>query len=108
MTSASFDRVRLHAESIRKHARDAAVHVGPEGRPELVEAFLRSIEEMDEEPSAANVVRRALSYYLVVLDEIEHADRLDAGYAALASDTERSRIVKRAARKAAKRWADEA
>ncbi len=73
----------------------------------FVARLSRSLEELGEDPSASAVVREALDFFLAALHDAERDARLEAGYALLAADRNRERILRAARKRAPKRVADE-
>lgn len=73
----------------------------------FVARLSRSLEELGEDPSASAVVREALNFFLAALRDAERDARLEAGYALLAADSNRERMLEAIPRRAPKRVADE-
>src|SRR6266508_5470092 len=65
------------------------------------------LEQLDEQPSQAAIVRQAVAMYLNAIREVERSAALDEGYAALAADEEREAIIEAAARRVWDQWGDE-
>lgn len=106
-TASKIERMRKQARNLRERVPQAVEQIGPEGRPELVYALARSVHRLDEEPSAASIVREAVAYYLGALEDIERSKALDEAYAAIAAEEGRDRAIRTVTRRAAERWAEE-
>ena len=73
----------------------------------FVARLSRSLEELGEDPSASAVVREALDFFLAALRDAEREARLEAGYALLAADPNRERMLQVMPKRAPKRVTDE-
>lgn len=73
----------------------------------FVAQLSRSLEELGEDPSASAVVREALDFFLAALRDAEREARLEAGYALLAADPDRERMLETIPKWAPKRVVDE-
>lgn len=73
----------------------------------FVARLSRSLEELGEAPSASAVVREALDFFLTALRDAEREARLEAGYALLAADPNRDRMLDAIPKRAPHRVADE-
>ena len=66
-----------------------------------------SLMELGEDPSASAVVREALNFFLAALRDAEREARLEAGYALLAADPNRERLLEAISKRVPRRVADE-
>jgi Arc/MetJ-type ribon-helix-helix transcriptional regulator len=73
----------------------------------FVARLSHSLEELGEDPSASAVVREALEFFLAALRDAERDARLEAGYALIAADPNRERMLQAMPKRAPKRMADE-
>jgi hypothetical protein len=67
----------------------------------------RSLEELGGNPSASAMVREALDFFLAALRDAERDARLEAGYALLAADPNRERMLEEVPKRVPRRVADE-
>jgi hypothetical protein len=70
----------------------------------LLEHLARLLEDLGEDPSSSEVMRRALDYFFSSIEKAEKLTRLETGYRLLAEDPERTageRLVHQAARRVA-------
>jgi hypothetical protein len=68
--------------------------VAAEGAHRLWLKLVHSVEELGVKPSRSAVIRQALDYYFASIQEARRINRLEEGYAALASDEDRSRGIR--------------
>jgi Arc/MetJ-type ribon-helix-helix transcriptional regulator len=73
----------------------------------FVARLSHSLEELGEDPSASAVVREALDFFLAALRDAERDARLEAGYALIADEPNRERMLEAIPKRAPKRMADE-
>ncbi|MGH2596021.1 MAG: hypothetical protein ACRDH7_08670 [Actinomycetota bacterium] len=73
----------------------------------FVARLSHSLEELGEDPSASAVVREALDFFLAALRDAEREARLEAGYALLAADPNRERMLESIPKRAPQRVANE-
>ena len=108
-SSVGVEHVRTHARELRAALGALEDSVGATEAWEFVRPVLESLDRLaaDPDPSLASVVRESLSLYLESLRELELRAKLDAGYAALAADQQRSQMIRSVTQRAAERWADE-
>jgi hypothetical protein len=76
-------------------------------RAETWSRLADSMGQLGEDPSASAVIRQALDYYLAALKDAEREARLEAGYAQLAAEDERRKMIEAASTRAPARWTDE-
>lgn len=79
----------------------------PGDQAAFVARLSHSLEELGEDPSASAVVREALDFFLAALRDAERDARLEAGYALIAADPNRERMLEAIPKRAPKRMADE-
>ena len=73
----------------------------------FVARLSRSLEELGEDPSASAVVREALDFFLAALRDAEREARLEAGYALIAADPNRERMLEAIPKRTPQRVANE-
>lgn len=76
-------------------------------RAPLWSRLSRSVDELGDRPSASAVIRQAVRFYLAALAEARSEAELEAGYAVLSQDAERSEMLDAHATRAPGRWSED-